>query len=75
MRLQFGLLAALPDASVSMLRTLATNTSCAVWFFLILSCGVFQFNEGSKCAPDSARAKALMRDAYKKMDEYVHVDR
>lgn len=34
-----------------------------------------QFDEGAKCGPDSARAKTLMRGAYKMMDEYVHVDR
>ncbi|CAM9873458.1 unnamed protein product [Ectocarpus sp. 6 AP-2014] len=33
------------------------------------------FDEGSKCGPDSARAKALMRGAYKMIDEHVHVDR
>lgn len=36
---------------------------------------LIQFDEGSKCEPDSARAKALMRGAYNKLDEYVHVDR
>lgn len=34
-----------------------------------------QFDEGAKCGPDSARAKGLMRGAYKMMEEYVHVDR
>lgn len=34
-----------------------------------------QFDEGSQCAPDSGRAKALMRDAYSKIEEYAHVDR
>ncbi|CAM9829900.1 unnamed protein product [Pylaiella littoralis] len=33
------------------------------------------FDEGSKCGPDSARAKALIRAANKMMEEYVHVDR
>lgn len=44
------------------------------WLVCSLVC-VDQFDDGSKCAPDSARAKALMRDAYKKIDDYVHVDR
>lgn len=35
----------------------------------------WQFDEGSKCGPDSARAKALIRAANKMMEEYVHVDR
>lgn len=35
----------------------------------------WQFDEGAKCGPDSARAKALIRAANKMMEEYVHVDR
>ncbi|CAM9441647.1 unnamed protein product [Scytosiphon promiscuus] len=33
------------------------------------------FDEGSTCEPDSARATALMRGAYKEIEDYVHVDR
>lgn len=34
-----------------------------------------QFDAGSTCEPESARATALVRAAYKEIEEYVHVDR
>jgi len=42
---------------------------------VLLCCFIFQFDEGAKCEPDSARAKALIRGTYKMIDDYVHVDR
>ncbi|CAM9334920.1 unnamed protein product [Ascophyllum nodosum] len=52
-----------------------TNIYTYIHTFIHIHTCTHQFDEGSRCEPGGARATALVRDAQKKMDKYVHVDR